>query len=155
MNGIPVTPHQQPLTVDLVVEEYENIEAGKCYYATRRSVDPSGNLLFTQDYLLSIMEKSPVMIGVDMRMTRYASSGVEWAATTGGEDIQVFGREECANNLLTFFRPPMGIIDSVPLVGDATSDSSSDSESEAHEPLIVSSAEAAAAASNLSQNSVA
>jgi hypothetical protein len=120
MNELPAELHAQPLSVGLVMEEYDNIIVGKYYYAHRRAMDPSGNVFYKQDYILEIMDKGAASIGVTMKAIRFADSGTEWVSNTDdANDVLIYDRSECSAEVLdslTFWRP---LLDDITHVVDA------------------------------------
>lgn len=122
MNEIPAELHAQPLSVGLVMEEYDNIETSKYYYAHRQVFDPSGILMFSQDYFLVVVEKDSGSIQVSVKSMRFADSGTEWISNTTGEnDVLTYARSECtagsgSTDYLSFWRP---LFDDITPVVDA------------------------------------
>jgi hypothetical protein len=121
MNEIPSELYVQPLSVGLVMEEYDNIIVGKYYYAHRHVFDPSGNLIFSQDYFLVVVEKDSGSIEVSVKSMRFADSGPEWIPNTTGEnDVLTYARSECtagsgSTDYLSFWRPLLEEIAPVPV----------------------------------------
>jgi hypothetical protein len=118
MNEIPSELYAQPLSVDLIMEEYDNIIVGKYYYAHRRTLDPSGNLIYTQDSLLEVMDKGAASIGVAVKAVRFVDSGAEWVINTDDpNNVLIYDRSECsveALDSLTFWRPILEEISPTP-----------------------------------------
>ena len=99
MNTLPDELHAQPLDIDLVHEEYDNIEVNRLYYVRHRGTTVS------MDYVALVMNKGSTTIALDIKKYRFTETGPDWIdVEDDAQDMRTFERDDEAN-VVHFYRP--------------------------------------------------
>lgn len=99
MNTLPEEPHAQPLDIDLIHEEYDNIEINRFYYVRQRGASVS------MDYLALVMNKGSTTIALDIKKYRFTETGPDWIdVEADAQDMRTFERDDEAH-VVHFYRP--------------------------------------------------
>ncbi|CAB4584367.1 MAG: hypothetical protein F2563_05935 [Actinobacteria bacterium] len=99
MNTLPDEPHAQPLDIDLIHEEYDNIEINRFYYVRQRGVSVS------MDYVALVMNKGSTTIALDIKKYRFTETGPDWIdVEADAQDVRTFERDDDAH-VVHFYRP--------------------------------------------------